>query len=102
MAGSHPRTMYYASVGPRLRVFGVDVEGAALTERNAVTLPANIQYAWAHPSRHILYAVSSNGGPGVAGDKPRCRSGNRHPRAMPLRSGRAPSMSASMRMADIC
>lgn len=69
MAASHPRTMYYASVGPLLRAFDVDVEGAALTERGAITLPANIQYVWAHPSRRTLYAVSSNGGPGVAGDK---------------------------------
>jgi 6-phosphogluconolactonase len=61
--------MYYASVGPLLRAFDMDVEGAALTERSAITLPANIQYVWAHPSRRTLYAVSSNGGPGVAGDK---------------------------------
>jgi 6-phosphogluconolactonase len=52
-----------------LRVFDVDVEVATLTERGATTLPANIQYVWAHPSRRFLYAVSSNGGPGVAGDK---------------------------------
>jgi 6-phosphogluconolactonase len=61
--------MYYTSVGPLLRAFDVDVEGSALTERGAVTLLANIQYVWAHPSRRTLYAVSSNGGPGVAGDK---------------------------------
>jgi 6-phosphogluconolactonase (cycloisomerase 2 family) len=66
--------MYYASVGPLLRVFDVDVEGATLTERGAITLPANIQYVWAHPSRRTLYAVSSNGGPGVAGDKHRANA----------------------------
>jgi 6-phosphogluconolactonase len=71
MTAGHPRTMYYASIGPLLRVFDVDVEGATLTERGAITLPANIQYVWAHPARHTLYAVSSNGGPGVAGDKHR-------------------------------
>ena len=32
-------------------------------------MPANIQYAWPHPSRKYFYIVSSNGGPGVAGDK---------------------------------
>jgi 6-phosphogluconolactonase len=74
MTASHPRTMYYASIGPRLRVFDVDIEGAALTERGAITLPANIQYVWAHPSRPTLYAVSSNGGPGVAGDKHRANA----------------------------
>jgi 6-phosphogluconolactonase (cycloisomerase 2 family) len=40
-----------------------------LHERGAITLPANIQYAWPHPSRRYLYVVSSNGGPGVPGDK---------------------------------
>jgi 6-phosphogluconolactonase (cycloisomerase 2 family) len=66
---ANPKTMYYASVGPLLKMFEVDVEGAQLHERGAVTLPANIQYAWPHPSRRYLYVVSSNGGPGVPGDK---------------------------------
>jgi 6-phosphogluconolactonase len=63
------KTVYYASVGPELALFDLDVDGAALNKRGSVTLPANIQYAWPHPSRHYLYVVSSNGGPGVAGDK---------------------------------
>jgi len=60
---------YYASVGSLLKVFDVDVDGAQLRECGAVTLPANIQYAWSHPSRRYLYVVSSNGGPGSPGDK---------------------------------
>jgi hypothetical protein len=52
---SNPKTMYYASVGPLLNMFDVDVDGAQLRERGAVTLPANIQYAWPHPSRRYLY-----------------------------------------------
>jgi 6-phosphogluconolactonase (cycloisomerase 2 family) len=63
------KTVYYASVGPLLKVFAVDVDGAQLRESGAVTLPANIQYAWPHPSRRYLYVVSSNGGPGNPGDK---------------------------------
>jgi len=63
------KTVYYASIGPTLTLYDLDVEAAALTKRGAVTLPANIQYAWPHPSRRTLYVVSSNGGPGVAGDK---------------------------------
>jgi len=51
---ANPKTMYYASVGPLLKMFEVDVEGAQLHERGAVTLPANIQYAWPHPSRRYL------------------------------------------------
>jgi 6-phosphogluconolactonase (cycloisomerase 2 family) len=63
------RTVYYASVGPVLTLYDVDVEQAALTQRSTITLPANIQYAWPHPSRRFLYVVSSTGGPGLAGDK---------------------------------
>jgi 6-phosphogluconolactonase len=64
-----PKTVYYASTGPELTLYDIDVDGATLTKRSAVTLPANIQYAWAHPSRRHLYVVSSNGGPGLVGDK---------------------------------
>jgi 6-phosphogluconolactonase len=63
------KTVYYASIGPDLTLFDLDVDGAALNKRGSVTLPANIQYAWPHPLRRYLYVVSSNGGPGVAGDR---------------------------------
>jgi 6-phosphogluconolactonase (cycloisomerase 2 family) len=69
MAAANPRTVYYASVGPLLKLFDVDADGAELRERGAVTVPANIQYVWPHPSRRFLYVVSSNGGPGIPGDK---------------------------------
>jgi 6-phosphogluconolactonase len=69
MVTTNPKTMFYASVGPLLKIFDVDVDGAQLHERGTVTLPANIQYAWPHPSRRYLYVVSSNGGPGIPGDK---------------------------------
>ena len=62
------KTVYYASVGPLLTLYDIDVDGAALIKRGAVALPANIQYAWPHPSRRFLYVVSSSGGPGIAGD----------------------------------
>ena len=65
----NPKTVYYASIGPLLKVFELDVDVAQLRECGAVTLPANIQYAWPHPSRRYLYVVSSNGGPGSPGDK---------------------------------
>jgi 6-phosphogluconolactonase (cycloisomerase 2 family) len=67
--GTASRTVYYASIGPALTWFDLDVDGATLTRQGTVTLPANIQYAWPHPSRRTLYVVSSNGGPGIAGDK---------------------------------
>jgi 6-phosphogluconolactonase len=61
------KTVLYASIGPVLTVF--DLDGDALVKRSSVTLPANVQYAWPHPSRKYFYVVSSNGGPGAAGDK---------------------------------
>ena len=58
------KTVLYASVGPELTLFDIDMANAALTKRDTVTLPANIQYAWSHPSTRYFYIVSSNGGPG--------------------------------------
>jgi 6-phosphogluconolactonase (cycloisomerase 2 family) len=75
MAGPNSsKTVFYASVGPALSWYDIDVDQGALTKRGSVTLPANIQYAWPHPSRRFLYVVSSNGGPGVAGDMHRANA----------------------------
>ena len=57
----------YASVGPTLTHYDVDVPGAELSRRNSVTLPANVQYAWPHVSRQYLYVASSNSSPGRGG-----------------------------------
>lgn len=54
----------YASVGPRLTHYDVDVAGAALIERSTVTLPAGVQYAWPHVSRRHLYVASSSSASG--------------------------------------
>jgi 6-phosphogluconolactonase len=65
------KNLFYASAGPELTLYSVDVDNAALVERGTVTVPANIQYAWPHPLQPYLYVVSSNGGSGstgVAGD----------------------------------
>src|SRR5262245_52733838 len=58
------KTVFYASTGPELALFDVDVADAALQKRSTVALPANVQYAWPHPSKRWLYVVSSSGGPG--------------------------------------
>ena len=58
------KTVLYASVGPELTLYDLDIEGAALTKRNAVSLPADVQYAWPHPSKRYFYVASSNGQPG--------------------------------------
>ena len=62
------KTVFYASVGPALTLYDLDIEGAALIKRSTITLPANVQYLWPHPSRRYAYVVSSSGGPGIAGD----------------------------------
>jgi 6-phosphogluconolactonase len=54
----------YASVGPELVLYSVDVDGADLQRRSSIELRGNVQYAWPHPSRQFFYVVSSNGEPG--------------------------------------
>jgi 6-phosphogluconolactonase (cycloisomerase 2 family) len=56
----------YASAGPSLTHYDVSVDGAALTKRSAITVPANVQYAWPHPSGRQLY-VAWSGGAGRSG-----------------------------------
>ena len=65
------RVALYASVGPELTQYDVDVEAAALARRGAVTLPANVHYAWPHASGRYLYVASSDSAPGAGsvGDK---------------------------------
>src|SRR5712672_1983673 len=65
------RVALYASVGPELTQYDVDVEAAALVRRGTITLPANVHYAWPHASGRHLYVASSDSarGMGAAGDK---------------------------------
>src|ERR1700754_279717 len=62
----------YANVGPELTHYDVDVEGAALTRRGTITLPANVQYAWPHTSRGFLYVATSDSESGMG------RAGTNH------------------------
>ena len=60
------KAVFYQSIGAELTRYDIDVDGAALIKRDAVTIRgANVQYAWPHPSKTFLYAVSSDGGPGI-------------------------------------
>jgi 6-phosphogluconolactonase len=61
----------YASVGPVLTRYEVDVEAAELTPAESVTVAENVQYAWPHASGRFLYVASSNSasGLGPAGDR---------------------------------
>src|ERR671922_164417 len=65
--GGGGRVALYASVGPTLTHYDVDVAGAELIRRGSVMLPANVQYAWPHASRQYLYVASSNSAPGLGG-----------------------------------
>src|SRR5476651_1841989 len=55
----------YANVDAVLTRYEVDVEGAALTQRESVTLPAGVQYAWPHVSRRYLYVATSSSASGT-------------------------------------
>jgi 6-phosphogluconolactonase (cycloisomerase 2 family) len=55
----------YASVGPELTQYDVDVGGATLVRRDTVRLPANVHYAWPHASGRFLYVASSDSAPGM-------------------------------------
>ncbi len=63
------KAAFYASVGPALTLYDVDVEGAALTRQSTIKLPANVQYVWRHPAANFLYVASSDGSPGSGGVK---------------------------------
>jgi 6-phosphogluconolactonase len=73
------RTVLYAAVGSELSQYNVDLRSTALTRRASVVLPANVQEAWASPSKKFLYVAWSNGGAsyqlGGSGAGP---AGNRH------------------------
>ena len=57
-------TLFLQGVGALLRAYVVDVDSATLTPRDAVDLPSNIQYAWPHPSRPIVYVATSDSASG--------------------------------------
>src|SRR5205085_11065895 len=57
----------YASAGPELTHYDVEVENAELTRRDTISLPANVHYAWPHASGRYLYVASSNSAAGIGG-----------------------------------
>jgi 6-phosphogluconolactonase (cycloisomerase 2 family) len=61
-----PRAVLYASAGAGLTQYDVDASGASLVKKGSVHLPANVQYAWQHPSRKYLYVAWSDGGAAAA------------------------------------
>jgi 6-phosphogluconolactonase (cycloisomerase 2 family) len=51
---------FYSSTGPQLWRYDVGERALTLRRREAVVVPAAIQYAWPHPSRRLLYVAYSN------------------------------------------
>jgi 6-phosphogluconolactonase (cycloisomerase 2 family) len=51
----------YASAGPELTHYELAAAAATLTKRASVLLPQDVQYAWPHPTRRVLYVAWSNG-----------------------------------------
>jgi 6-phosphogluconolactonase len=60
------RVALYASVGPELTHYDVDVAAGTLARRQSLRLPANVHYVWPHASASHLYAALSNAAPGAA------------------------------------
>ena len=58
----------YSAVDDELSHYAVDVEQGTLQKRGSLKVPANVQYAWPHPSRRYLYVTTSNRGPGLKAD----------------------------------
>lgn len=50
----------YASTGPNLTHYQLDVEAGTLARQATITLPQDIQYVWPHESKKYLYVTSSN------------------------------------------
>jgi 6-phosphogluconolactonase len=78
----------YASVGPELVHYQVDVDGASLVKKESVTVPESVQYAWPHPSRRYIYVAWSNGSGadhhGVSAFRIDPKSGALHPHGDPV------------------
>jgi 6-phosphogluconolactonase len=55
------KALVYAALGPELRDYELDLDGATLEEKSSVTLPADIQAGYAHPSGRDIVIAWSDG-----------------------------------------
>jgi 6-phosphogluconolactonase len=87
-AQTSARVALYASVGPELTHYQVDVDSASLVKSESVTLPDSVQYAWPHPSKRYIYVAWSNGSGadhhGVTAFRIDPASGAMHPHGNPI------------------
>ncbi len=65
-AAQTSRAVLYASAGAELTQYDVDTASASLVKKGSVRLPANVQYAWPHPSHKYFYVAWSDGGAAAA------------------------------------
>jgi 6-phosphogluconolactonase len=63
-------TTVYASLGPELTTYELDVGSGALKEIQSLTLPATVQYAWPNRARTRLYLALSQMGPAAKEKRP--------------------------------
>jgi 6-phosphogluconolactonase len=68
----------YAASGAVLTQYDVDTAAPALVKKNSIRLPANVQYAWPHPSRKYFYVAWSDGGAAAAAPGATVPSGKLH------------------------
>ena len=54
------KTGLYASVGPHLTHYEIDVEGLALVKQETTALASNVQYVWPHAAKPLMYAACSS------------------------------------------
>jgi 6-phosphogluconolactonase len=71
--GKASSAVFYSSVGPELTLYHIDVAACTLARQSTAVMPANVQYAWRHPTQPVLYVASSNGASGLGG-----AAGNKH------------------------
>src|SRR4051812_16222450 len=60
MSNATPRSALYLSEGCDLVHYSLDIEAGSIQRQGKVSVPAEVHYAWPHPSRRWLYVVSSD------------------------------------------
>lgn len=62
-------TSLYGAVGTTLTQYQIGNADGSLTPLSHIVLPSDVQYCVEHPTKAILYAACSDGGPGKTGTK---------------------------------
>lgn len=62
-------TYLYGALGATLTQYRIDASDGTLTTLSNIVLPSDVQYCVKHPTKALLYAACSDGGPGKAGTK---------------------------------